>query len=99
MRTSMLITATFTALALTLGGCASNLSGDSYSRDEARKVQTVRMGGTTTCALLYGKRRSPCAVTCLVSWCRYTRDRTRRGVWCLSLTVSAWVNGWQSITT
>ncbi|WP_447590508.1 glycine zipper 2TM domain-containing protein [Aquipseudomonas campi] len=44
MRTSMLITATFTALALTLGGCASNLSGDSYSRDEARKVQTVRMG-------------------------------------------------------
>ncbi|MBB2495174.1 outer membrane lipoprotein [Aquipseudomonas ullengensis] len=44
MRKSMLLTATFTALALTLGGCASNLSGDSYSRDEARKVQTVRMG-------------------------------------------------------
>ncbi|MEK1904430.1 MAG: glycine zipper 2TM domain-containing protein [Pseudomonas sp.] len=44
MRKSMLLTAAFTALALTLGGCASNLSGDSYSRDEARKVQTVRMG-------------------------------------------------------
>ncbi len=44
MRSSMLLTATFAALALTLGGCASNLSGDSYSRDEARKVQTVRMG-------------------------------------------------------
>jgi outer membrane lipoprotein SlyB len=33
-----------TAVALMLGGCASNLSGDSYSRDEARSVQTVRMG-------------------------------------------------------
>ncbi|AKA26243.1 membrane protein [Pseudomonas chlororaphis] len=27
-----------------LTGCQSNLSGDSYSRDEARRVQTVRMG-------------------------------------------------------
>ena len=27
-----------------LGGCTSNLTGDSYSRDEARRVQTVRMG-------------------------------------------------------
>lgn len=25
-------------------GCASSLSGDSYSRDDARRVQTVRMG-------------------------------------------------------
>lgn len=32
------------ALSLLLGGCASNLSGDSYSRDEARRVQTVRLG-------------------------------------------------------
>ena len=31
-------------VALSLGGCASNLSGDTYSRDEARTVQTVRMG-------------------------------------------------------
>ncbi|MCY1404699.1 Outer membrane lipoprotein SlyB [compost metagenome] len=31
-------------MSLLLGGCASNLSGDSYSRDEARQVQTVRMG-------------------------------------------------------
>ncbi|MWV13106.1 glycine zipper 2TM domain-containing protein [Pseudomonas sp. R-28-1W-6] len=44
MRKSMLLTATVAALTLTLGGCVSNLSGDSYSRDEARKVQTVRMG-------------------------------------------------------
>ncbi|UUY07911.1 glycine zipper 2TM domain-containing protein [Pseudomonas sp. J452] len=44
MRKSMLLTAAFAALALTLGGCVSNLSGDSYSRDEARKVQTVRLG-------------------------------------------------------
>ncbi|MDA7088648.1 glycine zipper 2TM domain-containing protein [Pseudomonas sp. SA3-5] len=34
----------FTALALILGGCASSLTGDTYSRDEARTVQTVRMG-------------------------------------------------------
>lgn len=27
-----------------LSGCASQLSGESYSRDEARQVQTVRMG-------------------------------------------------------
>ncbi|HYQ38972.1 MAG TPA: glycine zipper 2TM domain-containing protein [Pseudomonas sp.] len=30
--------------ALAVGGCASNLSGDTYSREEARAVQTVRMG-------------------------------------------------------
>ncbi|MDL2197813.1 hypothetical protein QQF45_01900 [Halopseudomonas aestusnigri] len=29
---------------LTLGGCASSLSGDVYSRDDARAPQTVRMG-------------------------------------------------------
>lgn len=44
MRKSALLVASFTAMALTLGGCASNLTGDSYSRDEARTVQTVRMG-------------------------------------------------------
>ncbi|WP_437882480.1 glycine zipper 2TM domain-containing protein [Pseudomonas sp. LRF_L74] len=44
MRISMLLTATFTAAAMLLGGCASDLSGDTYSRDEARRVQTVRMG-------------------------------------------------------
>jgi outer membrane lipoprotein SlyB len=31
-------------MSLMLGGCMTNLSGDSYSRDEARQVQTVRMG-------------------------------------------------------
>jgi len=29
-------------VALLLGGCASNLSGESFSREEARKVQKVR---------------------------------------------------------
>jgi outer membrane lipoprotein SlyB len=44
MRQPTLFVASFTALALTLGGCASSLTGDSYSREEARSVQTVRMG-------------------------------------------------------
>ena len=44
MRKSALLVACFTTSTLLLGGCASNLSGDSYSRDEARRVQTVRMG-------------------------------------------------------
>ena len=43
MRKSIVV-ASFTALALTLGGCASSLTGDTYSRDEARAVQTVRYG-------------------------------------------------------
>lgn len=44
MRKPVLLVAGFTAMALMLGGCASNLSGDSYSRDEARTVQNVRLG-------------------------------------------------------
>ncbi|WP_109511238.1 glycine zipper 2TM domain-containing protein [Pseudomonas ovata] len=44
MRKSELLVASFTAMALTLGGCTSNLTGDSYSRSEARAVQTVRLG-------------------------------------------------------
>jgi len=32
------------AAVLALGGCQSSLTGDTYSRDEARVVQTVRMG-------------------------------------------------------
>ncbi|MGE8410109.1 MAG: glycine zipper 2TM domain-containing protein [Pseudomonas sp.] len=44
MRKSVLLVASFMTMSLLLGGCASNLSGDSYSRDEARRVQTVRMG-------------------------------------------------------
>ena len=43
MRKPFLLAASFAALAL-LGGCASSLTGDTYSRDEARTVQTVRMG-------------------------------------------------------
>lgn len=44
MRKSALIVASFTAMALALGGCQSSLTGDTYSREEARTVQTVRMG-------------------------------------------------------
>lgn len=42
--TQTLLIAAFTASALALTGCASNLSGSSYSRADARAVQTVRMG-------------------------------------------------------
>ncbi|QCI11795.1 glycine zipper 2TM domain-containing protein [Pseudomonas putida] len=42
-RPVLLLTALFTSAAL-LTGCASNLSGSSYSRNDARSVQTVRMG-------------------------------------------------------
>ena len=38
MRNTQLLAASFVALSLVLGGCASNLSGDTYSRDEARKA-------------------------------------------------------------
>ena len=44
MRKPVALVTVFTALALILGGCASSLTGDTYSRDEARAVQTVRMG-------------------------------------------------------
>lgn len=44
MRKSALLVASFAAMAMALGGCTSSLTGDSYSRDEARAVQTVRLG-------------------------------------------------------
>ncbi len=44
MRKFVLLAASITAVSLTLTGCQSSLTGDSYSRDEARAVQTVRMG-------------------------------------------------------
>ena len=44
MRKSVLLVAAFSTMTVLLGGCTSNLTGDSYSRDEARRVQTVRMG-------------------------------------------------------
>ena len=43
MRKSALLMSLAVA-ALTVGGCASSLTGDTYSRDEARAVQTVRLG-------------------------------------------------------
>lgn len=42
-RSTLLLTALFTSAAL-LSGCASDLSGSSYSRADARAVQNVRMG-------------------------------------------------------
>lgn len=44
MRKPVLLVATLAFLSLVLSGCTSNLTGDSYSRDEARTVQNVRMG-------------------------------------------------------
>ncbi|MFT5782492.1 MAG: outer membrane lipoprotein SlyB [Pseudomonas sp.] len=44
MRKSVLLAASLTAVFLALSGCQSSLTGDTYSRDEARTVQTVRMG-------------------------------------------------------
>ena len=44
MRKSVLLAASITAVSLSLAGCQSSLTGDSYSREEARTVQTVRMG-------------------------------------------------------
>ena len=43
MRKSALLMSLAVA-ALTVGGCASSLTVDTYSRDEARAVQTVRLG-------------------------------------------------------
>lgn len=43
-RSTLLLTALFTSATLALTGCASNLSGSSYSRADARAVQNVRMG-------------------------------------------------------
>ncbi len=39
-----LLTPLLISTVLALTGCASSLTGDSYSRSDARKVQTVRMG-------------------------------------------------------
>lgn len=49
-RTHMRSTAVFLSLAvavLAVGGCASKLSGDTYSREEAGTAQIVRMGTIT----------------------------------------------------
>ena len=44
MRKTTLIVVAFSTMTVLLSGCASNLTGDTYSRDEARRVQTVRTG-------------------------------------------------------
>lgn len=46
MKRILPLAAALTAVAL-LAGCASDQSGDVYSRDEARQVQTVRTGTIT----------------------------------------------------
>jgi outer membrane lipoprotein SlyB len=40
----IVLAAMVTGAALTMGGCASSLSGDSYSREDARVPQVVRLG-------------------------------------------------------
>jgi outer membrane lipoprotein SlyB len=44
MYKNIMLAAFITSTALTLGGCASSLKGDVYSRDDARTPQVVRMG-------------------------------------------------------
>ena len=44
MQKTSLFLALGAGVLLSLGGCVSNLSGDVYSRDEARAVQNVRLG-------------------------------------------------------
>jgi outer membrane lipoprotein SlyB len=44
MYKKILLAAMITSTALTMGGCASSLQGDSYSREDARTPQVVRMG-------------------------------------------------------
>lgn len=44
MRKSLILIASVSLSGLVLGGCASSLTGDTYSRGEARTVQVVRMG-------------------------------------------------------
>ncbi len=39
-----ILTSCLLGLTLAVSGCASNLTGDTYSRSEARAPQTVRMG-------------------------------------------------------
>lgn len=44
MKFNKLSLAIVLALSTALGGCVSNLSGDTYSREDARRVQTVMLG-------------------------------------------------------
>ncbi|CAK7052737.1 Outer membrane lipoprotein SlyB [Saezia sanguinis] len=47
MRILSMLTTTIVTVCLVLAGCASSLTGDVYSRDEARRSQTVRTGVIT----------------------------------------------------
>ena len=44
MKSNKLGLAIILTLTTALGGCMSNLSGDTYSREDARRVQTVMLG-------------------------------------------------------
>lgn len=44
MRKVIILAASMTVVSTLMTGCASSLTGDSYSRDDARQVQTVRLG-------------------------------------------------------
>lgn len=51
----------FAAVVLVLQGCASSLSGDTYSRSEARRVQNVEFAwvDTVTPVVIEGRTNSP----------------------------------------
>ena len=54
-------TALFIAVVLLLQGCASSLTGDTYSQREARRVQNVEFGWieTVTPVVIEGRTESP----------------------------------------
>ena len=59
MRKTVLLVASFTTMAMLLGGCQSSLTGDSYSRDEARRDTDARItvrDGYVEMKLKAGKR-------------------------------------------
>lgn len=45
---NILLATMIASTALTMGGCTSSLQGDTYSRDDARTPQVVRMGSIET---------------------------------------------------
>lgn len=68
MRKSVLLVASFSTMAMLLTGCQSSLTGDSYSRDEARRVQTIRMGTIESCVRSRSKAPRPRSAVPPVRW-------------------------------
>jgi len=49
MRKSVLLVASFSTMAMLLTGCQSSLTGDSYSRDEARRCRRFAWAPSNPC--------------------------------------------------